>query len=204
MRDEVAQDQRTLLVLDLDETLIHATEQPLDRVPDFEVYGYAVYRRPHLDSFLRACAGWYDLAVWSSASDPYVEAIAERIFPDPALLRFVWGRSRASLRRFIGPNEYPSDFDHRHYRKPLAKAKKRGWPLERILIVDDTPEKCAQNYGNAIYARPFEGDPADDELLLLGAYLETLRDCTNVRKVEKRRWRAQARQLLDPASLPPS
>lgn len=200
----MADTARALLVLDLDETLIHATEQPLDRSPDFEVYGYAVYQRPHLEAFLRACANWYDLAVWSSASDAYVEAITARIFPDPSLLHFVWGRSRASLRRFIGPDEYPSDFDHRHYRKPLAKAKKRGWPLERILIVDDTPEKCAQNYGNAIYARPFEGDLADDELVLLATYLETLQHCGNVRKVEKRTWRADARRLIAATSQPPS
>jgi carboxy-terminal domain RNA polymerase II polypeptide A small phosphatase len=192
---------RTLLVLDLDETLIHATETPLDRGPDFEIYGYAVYRRPHLDAFLVGCAGLFELAVWSSASDAYVEAVVDAIFPDRAILDFVWGRSRASLRRFIGPDEYPGDFDHRHYRKPLAKAKKRGWPLERILIVDDTPEKCVQNYGNAIYIRPFEGALDDAELPLLLAYLRTLADCPNVRRVEKRGWRAEACRLVEGASL---
>jgi RNA polymerase II subunit A small phosphatase-like protein len=182
---------RTLLVLDLDETLIHASDKRLHRAADFEIFGYHVYLRPHLAGFLADCARHYDLAIWSSASDDYVAAVAQRIFPDPSLLRFVWGRSRASLRRFPSPDDVYLDWpsDHRHYLKPLAKLKRRGWPLERILIVDDTPEKCVRNYGNAIYARPFEGEEDDTELKLLGAYLATLKDRPNVRQVEKRRWR---------------
>ncbi|WP_423605910.1 NIF family HAD-type phosphatase [Sphingomonas sp. MS122] len=188
--------ERILLILDLDETLIHATEAPLERPADFNVFDYHVYRRPYLTEFLVACMGSFELAVWSSASDDYVELITREIF-GAAPLHFVWGRSRATLPRVIRSDDYlywPTD--HRHYVKPLAKAKKLGWPLERILIVDDTPEKCVRNYGNAIYAHPFEGDPADDELRLLAAYLETLKDCSNVRAVEKRRWRAAARELL--------
>ena len=80
-------------------------------------------------------------------------------------------------------------WDHLHYLKPLTKVRKAGWPLQRVLIVDDTPEKCLRNYGNAIYPRPFEGAEDDSELSLLGRYLATLKDETNVRTIEKRRWR---------------
>ncbi|WP_294049786.1 NIF family HAD-type phosphatase [Sphingomonas sp.] len=191
--------RKGLLILDLDETLIHARETPLDRPADFEIFGYHVYRRPHLDAFLAACADWYDLAIWSSASDRYVVEMVRRIFPDPSHLHFIWGRSRATLGRLPMADDlhfhYPDD--HRHYLKPLTKVRKRGWPLERILIVDDTPEKCARNYGNAIYPRPFEGDPEDGELLLLQAYLHAMKDCANVRRVEKRRWRDAARGMIE-------
>jgi len=54
---------RTLLILDLDETLIYATETALDRPADFSVYGYHVYRRPHLDAFLATCANYGDSAL---------------------------------------------------------------------------------------------------------------------------------------------
>ena len=182
---------RTLLILDLDETLIHAAEQPLDRAADFSVYGYHVYRRPHLDAFLAECARHFELAVWSSASDDYVRAVVEHIFPDPAALHFVWGRSRASLRRMSPDDDgYMLDpWDHLHYIKPLTKVRKAGWRLERVLIVDDTPEKCVRNFGNAVYPRPFEGAEGDDELRHLAAYLATLKDEPNVRTIEKRRWR---------------
>ncbi|MFC4256320.1 phosphoprotein phosphatase [Altererythrobacter xixiisoli] len=184
---------RTLLILDLDETLIHACEQPLDRTADFEIYGYHVYRRPGLDEFLSHVLTHFDVAVWSSASDLYVQAVVDRIFPDPARLQFVWGRSRATLRRaYTDSGGYMIDaWDHMHYLKPLRKVRRIGWSLQRMLIVDDTPAKCARNYGNAIYPRPFEGDPADQELALLASYLTTLKDTADVRKIEKRNWRGQ-------------
>lgn len=185
---------RNLLILDLDETLIFATEEKLQAPADFEVFQYFVYKRPHLDEFIRQVSQWYDLAVWSSASDPYVEAISQKIFPTDIHLNFVWGRSRATLPRNFDPHLY-WDINHQHFVKDLSKLKKKGWPLRRILIVDDTPEKSARNYGNAIYPQIFEGDEEDEELLLLANYLETLKDCQNVRVIEKRRWRDQTIRL---------
>lgn len=186
---------RTLLILDLDETLIYATETVLDRLPDFEVYGYYVYRRPYLAAFLESVQSDFDLAVWSSASDPYVSAVAHNIFVDTSRLHFVWGRSRATLRRtsMDGSGYMLDPGDHTHYLKPLSKVKRMGWRLERTLIIDDTPEKCVRNYGNAIYPRPFTGEEADTELLLLASYLRTLRSESDVRRIEKRRWREEAK-----------
>lgn len=182
---------RTLLILDLDETLIYAADAPLDRAADFMAYQYHVYRRPYLAEFLAGCARDYDLAVWSSASDDYVEAVVDAIFEDRSVLQFVWGRSRASLRHAMPDDAgYFDPWDHRHYVKPLTKVRRMGWALERVLIVDDTPEKCFRNYGNAIYPRPFEGATDDGELVLLGRYLETLKNVENVRRIEKRGWRS--------------
>ena len=185
-------DKHILLVLDLDETLIHAREEPLDRPADHVVYDYHIYRRPHLEAFLDGCFEYFAVGIWSSASDDYVQAVAELIVPKRNRLEFIWGRSRASLSRvqFDDGASFFDPWNHRHYLKPLVKLKRFGWPLERILIVDDTPEKCVRNYGNAIYPREFEGEPDDNELLLLRRYLETLKATENVRKVEKRHWRA--------------
>jgi RNA polymerase II subunit A small phosphatase-like protein len=57
------------------------------------------------------------------------------------------------------------------------------------LIVDDTPHKSRQNYGNVIYPREYLGDAADDELPQLLRYLLQLKDAENVRTIEKRNWR---------------
>ncbi|WP_176591842.1 NIF family HAD-type phosphatase [Sphingobium sp. EM0848] len=182
---------RPLLILDLDETLIHAREEELNRTADFQIFGYHVYRRPYLADFLRRVRADFDLAVWSSASDDYVAAVVGHIFSADCPLRFVWGRSRATLMRLVR-DEYGYTYDpwdHRRYLKPLKKVKRMGWRLERMLIVDDTPEKCVRNYGNAIYPLPFEGDEADAELLSLAAYLSSLKDEPDMRRIEKRRWR---------------
>ena len=42
---------KILVVLDLDETLIHATKNELDRKADFQVFDYHVYKRPFLKKF---------------------------------------------------------------------------------------------------------------------------------------------------------
>lgn len=65
-----------LLVLDLDETLIHSSETPLHRAPNFRVGPYYVYQRPDLQEFLATAAVHYRLAIWSAGSDDYVAAIA--------------------------------------------------------------------------------------------------------------------------------
>jgi RNA polymerase II subunit A small phosphatase-like protein len=73
--------------------------------------------------------------------------------------------------------------------KDLKKVKRKGYDLGRVLIVDDTPQKVERNFGNAVYVRPYFGDPEDNELAQLAPYLESLRACGNVRAVEKRGWR---------------
>jgi len=56
-------------------------------------------------------------------------------------------------------------------------------------VVDDSARKHERNYGNLVTVRPFEGDPADDELVHLERYLLALADVPNVRAIEKRGWR---------------
>src|SRR5437016_3941794 len=121
-----------LLILDLDETLVHAAEAPLDRGYDFVVGPYLVYCRPHLAEFLAACSACFRLAVWSSAGDDYVRAITRRIIPPEIEPAFVWGRSRCVWRYDPEAFEWES-------LKDLKKVKRAGYRLERVLIADDTP-----------------------------------------------------------------
>ena len=186
-------EEKILLILDVDETLIHATEQELSRKADFEIYDYYVYQRPYLKEFLMKVSEDFLLAVWSSASDEYVEEIVRRIFPKDIQLEFVWGRSRCTYRRNLQIDEsgYYSDeyFSHYHYVKPLKKLKRKGYQLERILIIDDTPHKSKDNYGNVIYPKEYKGDLKDNDLRKLSKYLPLLKDKPNVRGIEKRNWR---------------
>lgn len=173
---------KKLVILDLDETLIHATALPLDIPEDFTFDRYYVYKRPYLETFLLELATDFRLGIWSSADDDYVEAIVRTITPPEINLEIVWGRSRCSCRRDM-------ELDTYIYEKRLDKLKKRGFRLEQILMVDDTREKSRTNYGNAIPIREYTGDPGDEELRHLLAYVRSLKDCMNVRTVEKRGWR---------------
>jgi carboxy-terminal domain RNA polymerase II polypeptide A small phosphatase len=171
-----------LLILDLDETLIHATANQVDIQEDHRFDKYFIYKRPHLDNFLINISSHFTLGIWSSAGDEYVNEIVKLITPAQVQFELVWGRSKCSLKR-------DNTFDTYFFSKKLDKLKSKGFKLEKILIVDDSPEKASNNYGNAIYIKQYVGDKTDTELLLLNDYLLTLKDVENVRQIEKRNWR---------------
>jgi len=177
---------RLLLILDLDETLLHASPTKLATEPDFRYEQYFVYKRPAVDDFLTEAAREFELAVWSSADDAYVREIVAKLAP-AAAFAFVWGRSRCIYRRNLETDTYC-------WEKQLQKLRRQGYSLNRMLIVDDTAEKSRANYGNAVHLPPFEGQPTDDVLPRLLAYLRQLATAENVRRVEKRDWlRRQAK-----------
>lgn len=171
-----------LLILDLDETLIHSREQPLATPYDFVAGPYFVYRRPGLAEFLGLVAASYRLAVWSSSSADYLATIVPQIVPPVIDLLFTWARERCV-------NRYHPELLERYWVKDLRKVRRFGYDLAQVLIVDDTPQKVERNFGNAVYVRPFEGDPQDRELFALGPYLKPLASQTDFRRIEKRNWR---------------
>lgn len=188
-------DDKILLILDLDETLVHATENPKNGNWDFQIGKYKVYKRPGLDQFLSEVKIHFDVAVWSSASDDYVAQVVEKIFPQDYPLVFIWGRSKCTLQYDHQSIEDSGHFDHQNhmnYSKVLKKVKKKGYSaLQKTLIIDDTPNKCKNNYGNAIYPKAFNGEADDNELALLMQYLLKLKNVNNVRIIEKRNWKEQ-------------
>lgn len=184
---------KKLLILDVDETLIHARTSPLDRAPDFTVFDYHVYKRPFLDQFLQEIQADFKIAFWSSASDDYVEKIVDTIYPGSNPREFAWGRTRCTPKPVMETDsEYGiramSGLAHYNYIKRLEKIRRYGYRLETTLIVDDTPHKINNSYGNAIYIKEFEGDPGDRELEKLLKFLQSIRHVPNVRAIEKRGW----------------
>jgi RNA polymerase II subunit A small phosphatase-like protein len=180
--------EQLLLILDLDETLIHARGRSDNFPHDFTVGPYFVRTRPHLDTFLRDCATFCRIAVWSSAGAEYVNGIVERIMPKSIQPTFIWSRDRCVSR-------YDHELQEQYFVKDFKKLKRQRYDVARALIVDDEPRKLERNYGNAIYVRPFTGSDRDDELPQLLKYLKLLCDVADVRAVEKRDWRSRLHAL---------
>lgn len=145
---------------------------------------YHTYVRPHVAEFLRDVRELGRVAVWTSSSAPYAKEIIAGIFPESYPLEFVWARDRCTLRRDFESDAYV-------WIKNLKKVRKLDFRLERVLMIDDSPEKLRLNYGNAIYVRSWFGDLADDELLWLAPYLKKIKDVPNFRALEKRFWRKE-------------
>ncbi len=170
-----------LLILDLDETLIHATEQPLEHETDFRTELYHVYKRPHVEAFLEFCQENFLVGVWTTSGKDFAEIVVKSVFLRNYLLQFLWSRERCT--RAYNPNTMET-----YYIKNLSKLKRQGYRLENIIMVDDTPMKLQKNYGNLIRIEEWLGNSEDKELLRLMKYLADLKEVENIRTVEKRGW----------------
>jgi RNA polymerase II subunit A small phosphatase-like protein len=128
------------------------------------------------------CQQHFDLAVWSSSSADYIDAVVRSALPAGLPLEFTWGRDRCVQR-------YDPEWQSSYFVKDLKKVKRRGYDLDRVLIVDDTRAKVERNFGNAIYVTQYDGRVDDEELQHLTIYLESIKSAPNVRIIEKRGWR---------------
>lgn len=180
---------KPLLILDVDETLLFATKIPLERTSDFQVGPYHVYVRPFLDELLQRSAELFDLAIWSSSGEDYLNGVVKHVIPTEFSLKFVWSRERC-VRRYDPENQ------QFYFVKDLKKVKRLGYDLERVLIADDTRQKLERSYGNAVYVKPFFGEPNDDELIHLTRYLSSLLGNESFRRIEKRGWRRKLDNMI--------
>lgn len=146
-----------LVIFDLDETLVHATERDLGYACDFEIAPYRVYLRPHVQELVEFAVKRFDIAVWSSASEEYVSEVVRRLFSN-AQPKFAWSVSRCIQRIDAKSNGYV-------YVKDLRKVQKFGYSTQEILIVDDSPEKIARQPKSHLHVSRFIGNRDDTELL---------------------------------------
>lgn len=150
-----------LLVLDLDETLVHASDVVKECKPDFEFYDYFIFKRPHLDTFIKYCLKNFDVGIWSSAGDEYVSFIAKQLFIDTNNLKFVWS-SKNCINKSTGVN----------FIKDLRKLRRFGYLTHEIIIVDDSPEKVCRQPKNLIKIAPFFGNQNDVEFFEIISKIE--------------------------------
>lgn len=174
---------KKLLILDLDETLIHSSENEPQKY-DFKVGHFFVCKRPYLEKFLIFCNKRFELAIWTSSTEDYAKEIVEAILPLGVEISFLWSRVRCTPTRDYCTGEIG-------WLKDLKKVKKLGYELSQIIVLDDSPEKLKRNYGNLIRVKPFFCNFEDTELYDLTSYLVTLIDIDNIRAIEKRGWKGQ-------------
>jgi RNA polymerase II subunit A small phosphatase-like protein len=148
---------RKLLIFDLDETLVHASERELGRAADILCPPYFIYKRPFINELLAKLSPRYDFAVWSSSSPEYVNFLVPALF-GPFRIEFAWASDRCVQRVDVRSNGYV-------YIKDLRKVQKFGYALDQVTILDDSPEKIVRQPRNHILVSPFYGDEKDEKLL---------------------------------------
>ena len=150
--------QVRLIVFDLDETLVHATEVPLLSAHAFQVGPYLVYVRPFASELIKFCASHFEIAVWSSSSERYVEAVTAELFGTTFPVAFSWAVSKCVQKVDPRSNGYV-------YIKDLRKAMKYGYAADEIIMIDDSPEKLQRQPARHLCVSAFTGNPLDTELL---------------------------------------
>jgi len=146
------------VVFDLDETLVHAAERQLPIAHLTRVEKYFVYERPHARRLLEFAAARFDVGIWSSSDAQYIQHVLLHLLPNGYPLKFAWSVDRCVQRPDLASGGYV-------YIKDLRKLIRLGYDPEKVVIVDDSPEKIPRQPKSHLVVRPFTGDPTDSELL---------------------------------------
>lgn len=176
---------RKVLVLDLDETLIHSHHDGVIRQtvkpgtpPDFVVkvvidrhpVRFFVHKRPHVDFFLDLVSQWYDLVVFTASLEMYGAAVADRLDSGRGVL----------LKRFYRQH---CQLVSNCYSKDLRLVND---DLSSTFIIDNSPGAYRSYPDNAIPIKSWFADPTDTALLNLLPTLDALRFVSDVRSVLSR------------------
>ena len=129
------------LVLDLDETLVHFKMKSNK--------GGTLKVRPYLYGFLEEMGHYYELIIWTSATEAYANSLIEAIEYEKQYFDYIFFREHAII---IG-----DDF--------VKDLNRIGRPLDSIIIIDDMPQNFRLQKENGITIKPYFGDDTDDSAL---------------------------------------
>lgn len=184
-RHRLSMVKRKVLVLDLDETLIHSHHEGVLRhpskpemPPDFILkvtierhpVRFYVHKRPHVDFFLDVVSKWYELVVFTASMQIYGAAVADKLDNRRGILK----------RRFYRQHCTP---EMGSYTKDLTSVSN---DLSSVFILDNSPAAYRAFPDNAIPIKSWFSDTSDTALLNLLPMLDALRFTDDVRSVLSR------------------
>ena len=158
------------LVLDLDETLVHSSFKPVpdpDYIIPVEIDGNVtdvyVLKRPWVDYFMEEMGKVYEVVVFTASLAKYADPLLDLLDTGKVIK---WRLFRESCYPFQG-----------NYVKDMTCL---GRPLEKAIIIDNSPHSYAFQPQNALPISSFIDDPNDNELLDAIPYLQDLAKAEDV------------------------
>ncbi|KAK9764370.1 Nuclear envelope morphology protein 1 [Basidiobolus ranarum] len=173
-----------ILVLDLDETLIHSTSRGTSHEADYMIEIridnhaclYYVFKRPHVDYFLSKVCEWYKVVVFTASVAEYADPVIDWL--EATVM------ARYNLKKKIFAGRYFREsciYRNGAFIKDLTKIEA---DLSKIALVDNSPITYSYNQDNAIPIQSWMNDNSKDEALLeLLPFLDALRFVHNLRNV---------------------
>jgi RNA polymerase II subunit A small phosphatase-like protein len=170
--------QRKTLLLDLDETLVHVTQDPTEKYTFslvLDISGkptpFYISTRPYLDQFLSEASQSFELVLFTAAEKVYADPITSAIDPKGLIT-------------------------HRLYRDHCMQWRGRlvkdlsclGRSLRKVVIIDvrnrqDSEENFKFQPTNGVKIEKFRGDLRDTALLDLLPLLEKVKGAADARGV---------------------
>jgi len=174
------------LVLDLDETLVHSTFEPVknpDLVLPVHIKG-ATYRinvmiRPGTTEFLARMGELYEVVVFTASLAEYAEPLV-KVLDTTNVVSYLLYRQHCTPVNGI-------------YVKDLSLI---GRDIKNIILVDNSPNSFLFQPENAYHIKNFFDDKTDRELDRLSYFLENFTKVKDVRPIEDHRARIEPHQPI--------
>lgn len=152
----LSRDSKCSLVVDLDETLVHAKFH--------QHSGWMIHQRAGAQKFLVEMAKLFEIIIFTSGIETYASPIIDRLDPQGVIAHRLY-RPATSIIKGL-------------HVKNLARLAR---PLQRVVILDNSPESYILQPENAIPMKPYFGDESDAFLLNLIPVLESIHGLSDVR-----------------------
>mmetsp|Transcript_1651 Transcript_1651/g.2611 ORF Transcript_1651/g.2611 Transcript_1651/m.2611 type:complete len:312 (+) Transcript_1651:67-1002(+) len=168
------------LVLDLDETLVHCTVEPIPN-PDFifpvtfNSVCYQVYarKRPFVDYFLESVSKEFEVIIFTASQQVYADKLLDLL--DPENKYFSSRLFREACLDVSG-----------NFIKDLSVLNR---DLSKTVLVDNSPYAYGYQIDNGIPIESWFDDDEDTELLKLVGFLRQLHSAPDVRKLLRDRFK---------------
>lgn len=188
-------DNRKLLIFDMDETLMHTIHHfeddnvenhKTDKKYDFKLpvnytSGKTKYIcinvRPFVREILRLLKNLYRIVLFTASVPSYADAILDFLDPNKEIFEARYYRGHCFTTK-----ERVHVKDMRIFLQPNSKNDK-NWELKDIIIVDNASHSFAYHVSNGYPILPFYDDKEDRELIHLYFYLKELARIDDVRPV---------------------
>ena len=176
------------LVLDLDETLVHCSVEPVDK-PDMKfpvtfngvLYDVYVRKRPYLDYFLEAVSRTFEVVVFTASQKVYADQLLDILDPEKKYIKHRLFREACVL---VQGN----------YLKDLHVC---GRDYKSTVLVDNSPHAYGFQIENGIPIESWFDDDADTELLKLVGFLRKAFVGEDVRPIIKEHFKTH--ELIEKA-----
>lgn len=173
-------ENKPLLVLDLDHTLLDFSSKTLQRDTGSTGAAANAMKRPHMDSFLTIAYQHYDLVVWSQTSWRWLETkLTELRMLTHSGYKFCFVLDKTSMFSIVSTKR--DGTSHQHQVKPLQLiwSKYPRWGPHNTVHLDDLSRNFALNLSSGLKVTPYyrkkrNMQQRDVELLGLGKYLTFL------------------------------